>query len=438
MKRLIGKSGRLALAMCSALGIGSAFVSQPSAFAQSAPHITLTVSTWDSGNGLVAYKRGIAYFEKENPNIKVQIESIPWNYYMPKILTQMANGSAPDLMLVGDDNMPAFMKSGMISSLNFMFTPKYHLSVNDFIPNSFYIGNKPGAIYFVPKDAEDANVIYNKAMFKAAHLAFPKPGWTWQQFINDAKRLTIKRSGRTVQWGALLPGTGLRSGIEELANEWGGRILSANGKTASGYLNSRATQNAIKFYVNMYTQDHISPTPSQTASFGNIDLFMTGKVALEPTGSWNLEEYRQDPHLQYGVVPMPLGPTHKPTTVTWTAGWALYSRTQNRDAAVKLLRFFASRKWASINDYWGIPVRKDPQVDAQMIKQDPAISVFLQQRKYIAPLETTQTMNWSKDVQPALQQMLEQAILKPNSNVSSLIQQAAKQIDSNLQQDYTQ
>jgi ABC-type glycerol-3-phosphate transport system substrate-binding protein len=74
--------------------------------------VTLTISTWDTGNALVAYDEGVKAFEKIRPDIKVSIESINNNYYESKLLADMAAGDAPDLMLVADQYVPEMVKNG--------------------------------------------------------------------------------------------------------------------------------------------------------------------------------------------------------------------------------------------------------------------------------------------------------------------------------------
>ena len=428
------KAARAGSAM--ALAAGAAALAAPGVSHAAAP-VTLTISTWDSGAGLAAYKEGIKVFEQMHPNVKINIQSVSSNYYLPKLLTEMANGSAPDLMLVGDTNVNEFVSSGLLENLSPLFAKHFDgMNAAQYYPNILAVGRVNGKQYLVPKDWADEAVIYNKAMFRQAHLPLPKPGWTMAQFVHDAVALTHYKNGRVTQWGVQLPGVWLRAGIEYFVDAFGGHILSPNGKTANGYLNSPATERAIAYYLGLYTHYHnISPTPqAMSGTYANIDLFLTKRVAMEPTGPWNVSTYLSDPHLSFGVAPMPVGPTGKPATTVFWAGWGVYKNTPHPRTANELLAFFASQKWASIDGKWAMPGLKGPTV-AQMEKADPLMKVYFSQASHVQPLEPTHTLNWTKDVATPLTNMIETAVIKPKSNVKQLIATAVQQIDANLARD---
>ncbi len=397
--------------------------------AQGAP-VTLTISTWDSGSGLAAYHKGIAAFEKLHPNIRVQIDSVSSQYYEPKLLTQLANGTGPDLMLVGDSQVHGFVASHQLLNLNPMLRP-YHINPSHFYKSVWHVGMLGGKVYFVPKDWSDEAVLYNKTMFQKAHLPFPKAGWTWQQFAADAKKLTLVKNGVTVQYGAQLPGTWLRAGIEAFAGAWGGRLISPNGKTVNGYLNSPQTKAAIRFFLNLYNVDHVSPTPTQMAGYGSTDLFLTNRVAMEPTGPWNVSQYEAKPGFHFGVAPMPQGPAHKPYTMIFWAGWAINKHTHHLKQAKALLAFFASPTWAKIDSHWAMPGLIDRSIVAQQEK-NPGLKPFYAQAPHALPLEVTAPLNWVQDVEPALQTMIETATVNPHTNLNQLINQTVRKIDAKL------
>src|SRR2546422_6066652 len=82
----------------------------------------------------------------------------------------------------------------------------------------------------------------------------PRVGWTWADFLRDARALTIVQSGHPVQWGVQLPGTWLRAGLQEFVATWGGQILSPDGSKVTGYLTSPASKQAIAYYLNLYNK----------------------------------------------------------------------------------------------------------------------------------------------------------------------------------------
>jgi len=399
--------------------------------------VTIRVSTWDTGtDGLKPYQEGIRAFEALHPNIKVDIESItnPMNpdlsFYMAKTLTEIAAGSGPDVMLVPDEYARPFVTSGQILPLDGILTAN-GVKAAAFYTNVWNIGKFNGHQYFVPKDWADLAIYYNKTLFQKAHLPFPKAGWTWADFLRDARALTIVQSGHPVQWGVQLPGTWLRAGLQEFVASWGGQIISPDGSKVTGYLTSPAAEKAIAYYVNLYNKYHVSPTPAIVSTFGSLDLFNAQKVAMAMTGPWPSKMYESNPHLRFGVVPMPVGPTGKSVTQPFWAGYAIYKGTKHLGAAEQFILFSASKRWGTIDATWSMPARKDVAQEVSIPKY-PILSTFFKQADSIVPLEDTKPLNFT-DVSTPLIHMIDVATSGTGSvDVPTLIAQTAQVIDTNL------
>lgn len=393
---------------------------------------TLTMLTWDQGNGLGPYNQAIAAFEKIHPNVKINLQSDTSTYYETKLLTELANGTAPDIFLVSDDEASELAHSGQLEDITGLVNNHtYGINSANFFPRVWQTGKFDGKYYYIPKDWADASVLYNKTLFKKAGLAYPQSGWTLQQFIQDAEKLTISQNGRTSQWGVQLPGTWLRPGLEYMESAYGAQMISPDGKTVDGYLNTPQSEQAIQAYIDLYTKDHISPSINQMNGFGNLDLFMTGRVAMEWTGPWNVGEYLKDPNLDFGVAPMPVGPTGKPVTQMFWAGWAVSAKAQHLQTSEELLGFFASQQWAQIDSYWGMPALQGPAANA-LQQREGAMRTYFSQVDDLQPIISLNTINWVKDCQPPLQDLIENMTEKPGLNLQQQVPQVVGQIDNNL------
>lgn len=405
--------------------------------------VTIRVSTWDTGNaGLLPYQQGIKAFEAANPAIKVDLESISnpmspgLSFYLARVLAEIAAGNAPDVILVPDDNARTFAHSGQLLNLGPVLQ-QGGVKLSDFYTNVWNIGNLNGTTYYVPKDWADLSIMYNKTMFQKAHLPFPKAGWTWADFLKDARALTIANNGHPVQWGAELGGTWLRAGLEYFIGAAGGHILNPSGTSTTGYLTSPATEKAIEYFLNLYTRYHISPTPAEVSGFGTLDLFNAQKVAMYFGGPWNLVGvYEANPKLNFGVAPMPIGPSGKPVTEPFWAGYGIYKGSKHLSAAEKFILFSASRRWATIDARWSMPAYKDVAVTVSM-KRDPELKVFFQQAPNVIPEEETKTLNFDDDVAAPLQHMIEVATSgSGTTNLPDLIAQTSRQINAKLAATY--
>jgi len=75
--------------------------------------------------------------------------------------------------------------------------------VSDYYPDIISTAQQDGHLYGLPWIAQPVVVFYNKALFDAAKLEYPKAGWTWDDFLAAAKALTkdTDGDGKTDQWG---------------------------------------------------------------------------------------------------------------------------------------------------------------------------------------------------------------------------------------------
>jgi multiple sugar transport system substrate-binding protein len=220
-----------------------------------------------------------------------------------------------------------------------------------------------------------------------------------------------------------------------MESAYGGQMISQDGKTVDGYLNTPQSEQAIQAYIDLYTKDHISPSINQMNGFGNLDLFMTGRVAMEWTGPWNVGEYLKNPNLDFGVAPMPIGPTGKPVTQMFWAGWAVSAKAQHLQLSEELLGFFASQQWAQIDSYWGMPALQGPAADA-LQQREGSMRTYFSQVNDLQPIISLNTINWVKDCQPPLQDLIENMTEKSGLNLHQQVQQEVDQIDNNLTSTY--
>jgi len=73
--------------------------------------VTLVYSLWDT-HEQVGYQQSINVFEKMHPDIKVDIEEIPYGSYQQKVTAEFITGQAPDLFWVNTPWLGSFVRTG--------------------------------------------------------------------------------------------------------------------------------------------------------------------------------------------------------------------------------------------------------------------------------------------------------------------------------------
>lgn len=286
-------------------------------------------------------------FHKQYPNVNVSLENIPDSRV--KAITQIASGTGADVTNLGDGDVLFYADKHALKDL----VPYVGQSfLNQFLPATLAIGKVGSHEYALPKDYSPLGVYYNKALFKAAGLAFPSAGFTWTQFRSDALVLSKKSGTFSVAydpaWQRL---------ADAVVRSLGGKLVSSNGKQVVGYMDSPATVKAVQFWTNLTTVDHVAPTPSQfaAATNGGADPFAQGKVAMDITGVWPSPTYNTTKGLSYGVAPFPQASGVSPTNTICFAGFGMASTTHYPKEAAALIKLMAGPVGDAVWGKAGLP-----------------------------------------------------------------------------------
>jgi len=135
---------------------------------------------------------------------------------------------------------------------------------------------------------------YHKDLFDKAGIPYPKPDWTWEDFVETAKKLTVRdpETGRAEQFGLL----GM-DGVEAAFN-FGADFFNETGTRCVFYCPEAVE--AIQLSMDIQEKHHASPTASEFANMsaqggwgaGAINLFGAKKGAMMRFGRYGLINWR--------------------------------------------------------------------------------------------------------------------------------------------------
>jgi multiple sugar transport system substrate-binding protein len=197
--------------------------------------------------------------------------------------------------------------------------------MDDFQPAALAAWQRGAALYGLPSDMSPTVLFYNRDRFAAAGVADPAAGWTWDDWLADAKKLTISSGDQVSSYGTAL---GTWAGMV-----WGngGDLVSADGKRS--LLDSPEAAAGVQFAADMVNLHHVAPLPQLAGGPDPLQLFKEQKVAMLPASSAIAASLVQAKlPFQWAIAPFPSG-TVKATAVN-VAGVALSTRTPNARAAL--------------------------------------------------------------------------------------------------------
>jgi len=134
--------------------------------------VTLTYALWDP-HEQIGYQASIDQFEKIHPNIKVNIENVPYGSYEQKITAEFITGGAPDLFWVNTPWLGTFVKDGILTNIAPQIKAN-HIDMSQYYPQLVALHSRNGAIYGLPKDWDTIAYYYNINYFKQHHIVNPR------------------------------------------------------------------------------------------------------------------------------------------------------------------------------------------------------------------------------------------------------------------------
>ncbi|WBQ03565.1 ABC transporter substrate-binding protein [Kribbella sp. CA-293567] len=322
-------------------------------------------------------------FQTANPNITVQVETVPYADYFTKLQTSVAGGTAADAFELNYENFVTYAKNGSLAELKDVDTGVYKKSLVEAF-------NDGGKQYGVPESFSNVVLFYNKALFKKAGVAEPTDAWTWKDEQAAAAKLTDK--GAKV-WGDFQP-VSYNEFYKVLAQN-GGEFLNADRSEAT--FNSPQGVEAAKFLVEKVGKS--MPTEADGAGTPDFDskLFKSGKLAMWHTGIWMFSAMADAP-FDWDVVVEP-GNTKKASAM-FVNGLVVSAATKNAEAAQKWITFLASSDETTktrLASSWELPPVGDeaklaPYLDQQKPANRKAVFTALEETVLPPVIERQQEM----------------------------------------------
>jgi len=309
--------------------------------------VTLRLVDWAGVEEAPLDQKAIACFEKLHPEIKVLYEPSSGRQYEEKILSALASGDPPDILLVDSKDIPTFANKNTLLNL-LPYISELTIDTSQWYSHVLAIARRGHALYAFPKGFTPLMIFYNKKMFRAAGVGCPSATWTWDDYLRAALKLTRPRGNPGGSGESDAAFTNYFCSWIPWVWSAGGDVVSLGGRESSGYLNSPRTEAALQFLIDLRKRYHVTPdvgTWAQSEKTGaNYQLFSTGKIAMIIDGHWRVPKFLQFAEsgaLDIGVAPLPARAGEKRVNVMYESGWCVPVNAPHPREAVLLAAFMA-------------------------------------------------------------------------------------------------
>jgi len=270
--------------------------------------ITLHFVGWEASPlETESVQKGLDSFMTQNPNITVEYMPVPHAEYETKLITSMAGGAAADVFFVGTELYRSLHLKGQLLDITEYFEAE--LELDYFIPSAASIMVINDRIYGVSSCTVSPILFYNRDIFDKAGLPYPPKNpdeaWTWNEFLEVAKQLTIVEGGETKQFGTFgfeNPAWPYMKIAMFLSNE--GDVFNEDFTETT--MNTPEVKEVLQAVFDLRQKYGASPEALVLEHLGMSPSHMlqTGRVAMLIDGSWALQELAQmDFPVGIGVLP---------------------------------------------------------------------------------------------------------------------------------------
>jgi len=263
----------------------------------------------------------ITAFEKANPNIKVEYQTVPFDSLTPQIEARVgARDPGLDVFQVDSPRIPALAKRGYLLNLNEFQAKTKPLTSKAAYANLTYKNDQ----YALPLWTSTQMMFYNKALLDKAGIPHPgtdpKKRMTYAQVMEAAK----KAQAAGAKWGFTFEQVTRYYQLQPLFASYGGGSGLTGPDNLVPEVNTAPWLEAAKFYHAMF-EDKISPRGTPINQLGAS--FAAGEIAFFVGGPWNIGPFDAAKDLDYGVALVPYHAGGKPFTPTdsWTIGISPHS-----------------------------------------------------------------------------------------------------------------
>jgi len=308
----------------------------------------ITFACWAEGGEKEFIEALVKQYSEEHEGVTVEAQFIPYAEYLSKMNTLAAAGNMPEVFGMIEMNVFEWGEKGAILDLR----PFYEALGED--PYDTILGadifDDGEHIYALSANTTTICLYYNKELLEAAGIEAPSADasnpWTWEEFIENAQKLTTDVNGKhpteegfdkenITVYGATAP-TGWTT-LMALLKTNGTGFVSSDGTTLE--IASEEGIEVIQAVADMSQKYYCAPTTLEVkSSFSDLNvMLMDGQIAMRIDGAWSLSNYVNE-GFDIGIAQIPA--FSQPANVTWTSGICMSADAADNAEAFEFFRYY--------------------------------------------------------------------------------------------------
>ena len=317
-------------------------------------------SATNSNDSGPALEKMISEFEKQNPSIKVELQTIGYNDYFTQLQSKVVGGNAADVFELNFENFVSYASQDTLASLDGELGDTS--GFNQTALNAFVYDGKQ---YGIPNSFSNVLLFYNKELFDKAGLDYPDETWTWDDIEEAGAK--IRSLGKDI-FGFYRPLTFHE--FYKAAAQNGSSLM--NEDYSEFTINTPTNIEVAQRMADWQIKSNIMPTDAQLGGMGDWDLFKSGRLGMLVTGIWAFNDFTTNCTFDWDVAIEP-GNTQKASHF-FSNAYVVSSTSSHKSEAIKLASFLAGSKEAAkirVEAAWELPPVEYQDVLDMYLKATP-------------------------------------------------------------------
>jgi len=303
---------------------------------------SLRMKWWGGDARTKAYQDALAAFSKSHSDFTVQPEFSGYDGYFDKINSEIAGGTAPDLLQMDTALVKQYAGQGVLLPLDEYLGGALDLS--GFPAALLSAGQVDGKLYGVPSGTGGVLVTYDSTVLKGAKADPPAADWTWSDLTGYATKLTSTLGGKV--YGVSDAGGDDVGALEIFLRQRRKSLYTADGKL--GY-SEQDLHDWLAYWDEMRKRKAAPPGDITSAAHNDStkNPLITGHVAMTFGSGLEISLPPLTSH-DLDFVPVPRGPSGSAEGQYLSGGVLLsaFARSDLAAQAVQIIAFFANDEQA--------------------------------------------------------------------------------------------
>lgn len=311
---------------------------------------------------VAVYRTLISAYEQDNPGSKVElVEVADKDDHLQKLATSFAAGDPPDVFLVNFREYAQFVTRGAIEPAGPLMEAE-GVETDDYYEQPLEAFTFDGELQCMPQNISSLVVYYNKALFRAAGLEAPEPGWTFEDMRSAAKALT----------GGDVHGLGIEPNVIRLAPfVWsaGGDVVDDLESPTRLTLDTPEARRAVQSIIDLVRVDGVVPSEEAVAAQDLETRFAAGKLGMFLSSRREVPVFREVLDLKWDVAALPV--IEEPATILHSDAYCISRGIEDQDSAARFVAYATGTQGQNITALAGRTVPSLKEVASSGAFLDP-------------------------------------------------------------------